>query len=55
MTSPWNPKQAHRNIRERFEQAASLWLIKSGDKLAGYGWTLQGQHDRTLLLSPRRG
>jgi ribosomal protein S18 acetylase RimI-like enzyme len=43
MTSFWNPKQAHRNIRERFEQGASLWLIKSGDKLAGYGWTLQGR------------
>jgi ribosomal protein S18 acetylase RimI-like enzyme len=43
MTSFWNPKQAHRNIRERFEQGASLWLIKSGEKLAGYGWTLQGR------------
>jgi ribosomal protein S18 acetylase RimI-like enzyme len=42
MTSFWNPKQAHRNIRERFEKGASLWLIKSGDRLAGYGWTLQG-------------
>jgi hypothetical protein len=42
MTSFWNPKQAHRNIRERFDQGASLWLIKSGDNLAGYGWTLQG-------------
>jgi ribosomal protein S18 acetylase RimI-like enzyme len=43
MTSFWNPKLAHRNIAERFEQAASLWLIKSHDKLAGYGWTLQGR------------
>jgi ribosomal protein S18 acetylase RimI-like enzyme len=43
MTSFWNPKEAHRNIRERFEHGASLWLIKSGDKLAGYGWTLQGR------------
>jgi len=42
MTSFWNPKQAHRNIRERFEKGASLWLIKSGDKLAGYSWTLRG-------------
>jgi ribosomal protein S18 acetylase RimI-like enzyme len=42
MTSFWNPTQAHRNIRERFEQGASLWLMKSGGKLAGYGWTLQG-------------
>jgi Acetyltransferase (GNAT) family len=43
MTSFWNPQQAYRNIRERFEQQASLWLIKSGDRLAGYGWTLQGR------------
>jgi ribosomal protein S18 acetylase RimI-like enzyme len=42
MTSFWNPKQANRNIRERFGKGASLWLIKSGEKLAGYGWTLQG-------------
>jgi ribosomal protein S18 acetylase RimI-like enzyme len=41
MTSFWNPKQALRNIRERFDQGASLWLIKSGDKLAGYSWTLR--------------
>jgi ribosomal protein S18 acetylase RimI-like enzyme len=43
MTSFWNPKQAHRNIRERFDQGASLWLIKSENKLAGYGWTLLGR------------
>lgn len=43
MTSFWNPKQAHRNIRERFEQGASLWLIRSGDRLAGYSWTIRGR------------
>jgi hypothetical protein len=43
ITSFWNPKLAQRNIRERFEKGASLWLIKSGDRLAGYGWTLQGR------------
>jgi ribosomal protein S18 acetylase RimI-like enzyme len=42
MTSFWNPKQAHRNIRERFARGSSLWLIKSGEKLAGYGWTMEG-------------
>jgi ribosomal protein S18 acetylase RimI-like enzyme len=42
MTSFWYPKQAHRNIQERFKQRASLWLIRSGGRLAGYGWTLQG-------------
>jgi len=43
ITSFWNPKLAHRNIQERFGKGATLWLIKSGDKLAGYGWTLQGR------------
>lgn len=43
MTSFWNPRQAHRNIRERFEKGASLWLIKSESKLAGYSWTLRGK------------
>jgi ribosomal protein S18 acetylase RimI-like enzyme len=43
MTSFWNPKQAHRNILERFEKGASLWLIRSGDSLAGYSWTLRGR------------
>jgi hypothetical protein len=39
----WNPKLAHRNIKERFDQEASLWLIRSGGGLAGYAWTLQGR------------
>jgi len=43
MTSFWNTKHAHRNIRERFEKGASLWLIKSGDSLAGYSWTIRGR------------
>ena len=42
VTSFWNPEQAHQNIRERFQHGASLWLVKSGGKLAGYGWTLEG-------------
>jgi ribosomal protein S18 acetylase RimI-like enzyme len=43
MTSIWNPRLALRNIRERFAKGASLWLIKSGNQLAGYGWTLRGR------------
>jgi ribosomal protein S18 acetylase RimI-like enzyme len=43
MISVWNPKLAQRNIKERFDLGASLWMIKSCDKLAGYGWTLQGR------------
>ena len=42
MLSVWNPKLALRKIKERFDLGASLWMIKSGDKLAGYGWTLRG-------------
>jgi GNAT superfamily N-acetyltransferase len=43
MTSFWNPKLANRNIRERFEKGASLWLVECEKQLAGYGWTLQGR------------
>jgi ribosomal protein S18 acetylase RimI-like enzyme len=43
ITSFWNPRLAKRNIEERFERRASLWLIKSDGALVGYGWTLQGQ------------
>ena len=42
MTSFWNPKLARQNMEERFGLGASLWLIKSRDKLAGYGWTYRG-------------
>ena len=42
ITSFWNPNQARRNITERFGKGASLWLIRSGEDLAGYGWTLRG-------------
>ena len=42
MTSFWNPKLAMLNLKERFDLGASLWLIKSRDALAGYGWTLHG-------------
>lgn len=43
MTSVWNPKLVKRNMEERFALGASLWLIKSHDKLSGYGWTLKGR------------
>ncbi len=38
----WNPELARRNLKERFEKQASLWLMKSEGRLAGYGWTLRG-------------
>jgi ribosomal protein S18 acetylase RimI-like enzyme len=43
ITSFWNSEQARRNLQERFELGASLWLIKFEGNLAGYGWTLQGR------------
>jgi ribosomal protein S18 acetylase RimI-like enzyme len=43
MTSFWNPKVANRNMRERFEKGASLWLVESENQLVGYGWTLEGK------------
>jgi ribosomal protein S18 acetylase RimI-like enzyme len=43
MMSVWNPKLVKQNMTERFDLGASLWFIKSSDKLAGYGWTLRGQ------------
>ena len=43
MTGFWNSKLAQRNVKERFEKGASLWLIKSEGRLAGYGWTLRGR------------
>jgi len=42
ITSFWNTKLVSRNLRERFEKGASLWLVECEDQLAGYGWTLQG-------------
>jgi ribosomal protein S18 acetylase RimI-like enzyme len=47
MTSFWNPDLAYRNIKERFARGAWLWVIKSGDDLAGYGWTM-----RALTIEP---
>lgn len=42
ITAVWNPRIAQRNIEKRFGLGASLWLIKFEERLAGYGWTLQG-------------
>lgn len=42
ITTFWNPEVSRRNVKERFALGASLWLIKSNDCLAGYGWSLRG-------------
>ena len=38
----WNADLCQRNLSERFREGASLWLIRSGGKVAGYGWTMTG-------------
>lgn len=43
MISFWNPKLARRKMKERFQEGATLWLIRSESRLAGYGWTLKGK------------
>jgi ribosomal protein S18 acetylase RimI-like enzyme len=43
VTAFWNPKLASANIRERFKNGAVLWLVKSGESVAAYGWTLRGR------------
>jgi ribosomal protein S18 acetylase RimI-like enzyme len=55
MTSFWNPKLAYRNMGERFDKGASLWLIKSEGKLAGYGWTLRGRTIEPHYFPPEEG
>lgn len=42
LTDFWNPKLARRKIEQRFARGASLWLIKSEGRTAGYIWTVQG-------------
>lgn len=39
----WNPRLSARNLSQRFERGATIWLARSAGNLAGYGWTLIGQ------------
>jgi ribosomal protein S18 acetylase RimI-like enzyme len=39
----WDPKLTHRNFSTRFNEGASVWLVRSEGKLAGFGWTLTGR------------
>ena len=43
MVNIWNPTLARRNMAERFAKDAELWIIKSGEQLAGYCWTIRGK------------
>lgn len=39
----WNPAVTQRQIYERFEKGATLWLAFSANQLAGFGWTITGR------------
>lgn len=39
----WNPKLARREIKNRFERGAVLWIAKYAGNLVGFCWTLRGQ------------
>lgn len=43
MVEFWNPKIARRDLEERFAAKATLWLIQSHGRIAGYGWTMVGR------------
>ena len=42
ITDFWNPSIYRRQLSKRFERGGSLWLIRSGARLAGFGWTMIG-------------
>lgn len=39
----WIPEFCERQFSERLRNGASIWLIRSEGKLAGYGWTVIGR------------
>ncbi|MEO7299887.1 MAG: GNAT family N-acetyltransferase [Verrucomicrobiota bacterium] len=39
----WNPVIARRQLVERFQRGASLWILKLEGDLVAYGWTLVGK------------
>ena len=43
ITDFWNTTLALRNIEERFEKGAALWLVEFEGSVAGYGWTIAGR------------
>jgi ribosomal protein S18 acetylase RimI-like enzyme len=43
----WNPELSRRNFSNRFREGASVWLVHSKGKLAGFGWSLIGRPIKT--------
>jgi len=42
MVNFWNPELTSRLFVERLHGGASIWMIRSAGKLAGYGWSMTG-------------
>lgn len=42
LLSYWDPTIKQRQIRKRFAQGATLWLVENAERLAGFGWTFRG-------------
>lgn len=42
LLSYWDPAIKQRQIRRRFAQGATLWLVQDAERLAGFGWSSRG-------------
>lgn len=51
----WNRDTRARQINERFESGARLWLAKIDGQLTGYGWTIQGRTIKTHFFPLQKG
>jgi len=38
----WDPRLSRRAFAQRFARGATMWLVRTGEEIAGYGWTLRG-------------
>ena len=38
----WNARLCRKIFAERFMKRSTMWLVRSDEKFAGYGWTMTG-------------
>ena len=38
----WDPRLSRRTFAQRFARGANMWLLRSQEEVAAYGWTLTG-------------
>jgi len=43
LLSYWNRELKLKQMKDRFDRGAQLWLLKKGGKLAGFRWVLRGR------------